>query len=68
MCTFCDQVTETTQHLFVECEIIKKLWKSLARWINYMFGIDIVFSPELIIFNDYQGLQKEYVKHIYFDL
>ena len=35
LCTFCKKTNETTVHLLIECEYVKKLWISLSRWIEY---------------------------------
>ena len=59
LCTMCNQRVETIIHLLVECEEVKKLWYGLERWIDHFMKIKVTFTPEIIIFNKYQGKQSE---------
>ena len=33
-CTFCTNEPETLQHLVYDCNVVKKLWKSVEKWIS----------------------------------
>ena len=54
-CYFCNQEPETFRHLMFECTVVKKFWKAIARWLKYMYSIDIEISYYLIVLNNYTG-------------
>ena len=62
-CTFCKRERETTLHVFVECELVKKLWKSLIKWVKYMYSLEISLTDQIIIFNDCEvkGQKKKFI-------
>ena len=72
-CTFCENCTETLLHLFVYCKYVQTMWKSLTRWCKRFLLLEIVFNPEMICFNNYNGQQEELIntffiilkRHIY---
>ena len=49
LCTFCNALPETIEHLFYECEKIKKLFRDLFNWIFQKTGIRIEFSKTEIL-------------------
>ena len=53
-CTFCQEHEETTMHLFVTCDQVQKLWKSLFRWLDYFCYVNLDIEPVSIIFNCYK--------------
>ena len=64
LCKFCYTKNETIMHLFYECKLVQKLWKSLTRWAAYHFKIDIEITPELVIFNNYLGTLKRLINNM----
>ena len=58
-CEFCQDAQETILHVFCECELVENLWKKAEQWIQSLFGIQISFSKELIIFNNYKGVASK---------
>ena len=40
MCSFCGNMEETLEHLFIYCDISKHFWSSLTEWLNE-FGFDV---------------------------
>ena len=63
-CTFCTEYPETVLHLMVECRKVKNLWKKIERWIAYFLDIRCVFSPAVIILNNYQQARKKLINTI----
>ena len=55
LCTFCETEPETILHLFVYCKNIVILRKKLSAWCKYFLKVNIIFSPQVIIFNNYKG-------------
>ena len=55
LCTFCAKEDETVAHLFLYCENIQELWYKLQRVIRYFINIEVIFTDELILFNNYNG-------------
>ena len=40
MCSFCGNMEESLEHLFIYCDISKHFWSSLTEWLNE-FGFDV---------------------------
>ena len=59
MCTFCNEKIETMLHVFWECKHVKKLWKTLQRWLKYVININVSFNASMIIYNNYKGECKD---------
>jgi len=38
-CVLCDREMETTNHLFMHCEVARGVWLELLRWMDNMFII-----------------------------
>ena len=64
LCTLCKNEQETTLHLLVKCHYVQRLWKNLTKWLKYFCAIQIEFTPDLIILNNYSGYAKEAVNTI----
>lgn len=52
-CTFCNTVAETTLHLFFECACVRKLWTALSKWFKYFYEINVTFTAELCLLNNF---------------
>ena len=53
MCTFCNEQTETIQHLFYECNVISHFWGNFKSFVNERcMGIDTNWSKTDIIFGN----------------
>ena len=63
-CTFCKKTDETLHHIFCECEVVIKLWKCLARWLDHFCGWWIDFSPEVIVLLSYKDSFPEMINSI----
>lgn len=50
-CTFCKNSPEIITHLFFDCPIVNKFWKTLQKWIKYIFKISYSFDRVEIILN-----------------
>ena len=50
LCDFCNQDTETIEHLLYECDIVKVLWRDTERWIKNTTGQNTTFTKNTIIF------------------
>ena len=61
LCTFCKQRPETVMHILVTCEKIKMLWICLKKITKYFMSIDVDFSPQMIILNNYTGQRKDLI-------
>ena len=65
LCTFCQSDTETYIHLFIKCSHVKKLWYTLAKWLDHFCYIDIYdIDPYELIFNMYKGCFSQLVNTI----
>ena len=60
---FCNQVKETAYHLLWQCNV-QKIWKSLAWWVRYFCSVEIEFTAEIVILNNYKGHKKEMINTI----
>ena len=64
LCTFCHETLETTLHILWDCVKIQKLGKTLQRWLKYMLRIDITFTGDMIMYNNYKGPCKDLLNSI----
>lgn len=55
LCTFCTNTSETTIHLFFECEYVSKIWKLLSRWLKNFCNIKLNFCKSNVLLNNYTG-------------
>jgi len=37
LCPLCKNAEETTQHLFISCEVSQKVWDNYDRWLKISF-------------------------------
>ena len=63
-CYFCNSNPETVMHLFLECEVVKKFWRALQRWVEYFFGIYFEPLDKSVIFLDLNGADAELLNRI----
>ena len=63
-CTFCKNEAETVIHMLWECEYVQKLWCNLRKKCNYFLGVDVNFTAEIIILNDYEGKNKDMINQL----
>ena len=61
LCTFCKEIPEMIIHIMCTCPKIQSLWKLLQRTCKYLLEIDIQFTHEIIILNNYVGQRKELI-------
>ena len=59
-CTFCKRETETMEHLFFECQVVKEFWNSVCQWIYNVLGIIIPITICNILF----GIPERHAKVI----
>ena len=53
-CSFCKETDETILHLFIQCKIVRKLWKGLIDWLYPFCYIQLDIDPFEILFNKYK--------------
>lgn len=51
-CSFCGQLTETIDHLFSECYLIKELWDKIKHWLEDL-QLNVNFDNKSILFGKY---------------
>lgn len=51
-CSFCGQLTETINHLFSECYLIKELWDKIKHWLKDL-QLNVNFDNKSILFGKY---------------
>lgn len=49
-CTFCEVETETLEHVFYYCHLIKDFWKRVTEWIKLKINCDLCVSKTNILF------------------
>lgn len=52
-CTFCKDLYETIEHLFFQCNIVKRFWNLLQCWYEAMTDTEIVIDEKLILLNHF---------------
>ena len=51
LCTICQKETETVNHIFLECQIVQKLWKSVQKLCEEKTKIGITIDKTSILLN-----------------
>ena len=64
LCTFCGLQGESQFHIFWECVKLTKFWQSMQRWFKYMFQLNLVLTPPMIIYNNYIGMHKDLINTV----
>ena len=49
-CSFCNGKAETVEHLFFNCEMVRKFWKEYAEWWSLFSGKCINLIVEYFCF------------------
>lgn len=44
LCYFCQQTTETIEHVFVELNLVKEIWIEFEKWLTDIFGLQTNFN------------------------
>ena len=60
-CHYCNQANETILHLLCTCKIISKIWTNLSKWLRYFYNLEIDFTNDIIILNNYSGVHKQMI-------
>ena len=50
-CSFCQCEEETILHIFLECEIVNKIWSALRKWFQKKSKQSVVTKTEIILNN-----------------
>ena len=62
LCSFCHREDETVQHLFVFCDVVKKLWTKLQRDFSHECSFEIPFlNPQSAIFGFFNTDNEDHV-------
>lgn len=65
LCHACNTRVETIVHLFCDCDVVKKIWKFVQKWLQKLLkDSDLNLDNELIIFNDAKGPEKKFVNTV----
>nr|GEX37944.1 RNA-directed DNA polymerase, eukaryota, reverse transcriptase zinc-binding domain protein [Tanacetum cinerariifolium] len=48
LCSFWDDYCESSDHIFIECNMVKPIWDSLSRWCNV--HVSLTRSHDLLVF------------------
>ena len=49
-CAFCNNLPETLQHLFYDCNKVREFWRNVEKWIFIKTGIRISFTKNKLLF------------------
>ena len=60
-CTFCKMTNETLIYLLCNCDCVKKLWMAMEKLCKTLIQVNVKINNEIVIFNNYQGPQKQIV-------
>ena len=50
LCSFCNEETETIEHIFYSCTVAKCLWKELIDWLKPDIDLSSIFKFQSIMF------------------
>ncbi|PWA74343.1 reverse transcriptase domain, Reverse transcriptase zinc-binding domain protein [Artemisia annua] len=60
LCIFCDDHCESSNHIFVECKMVKPIWDSISRWCNV--HVSLARSQDLLELSCSVGLASVFTK------
>ena len=60
LCSFCDEYCELSDHIFVECKMVKPIWDSISRWCNV--HVSLARSQDLLELSCSVGLALVFTK------
>jgi len=62
-CGFCNEETESIEHLFWRCSIVNRFWKDLANCLNRDCGYmdNLKLNEELILFGQTNGFISDHI-------
>ena len=55
LCGFCNESTDSIEHMFLECEYSQGLWDSIQTWIRSLGMDNYNLSPSKIILGDLEN-------------
>ena len=58
LCSYCNQLPETKDHLFSECFLLKDLWIEMENWLKSTLDIDIDLNRNSILFGKINNLEN----------
>ena len=67
-CTFCTNEPETLQHFFYDCNVVRKLWESVEKWIYEKTGVITTLTKYEIMFGILEGEQKYVLNWLIFNI
>lgn len=64
LCSYCNQLPETLDHLFSECYLIKDLWFEVEHWLKSTLDIDINTSRNSILFGKLNNVRLHRLENL----
>ena len=52
LCDFCKDETDSNEHMFLNCVIIRQLWREVENWISQIGVVDYIINEERIILGE----------------
>ena len=52
ICDFCKDETDSNEHMFLNCVIIRQLWREVENWISQIGVVDYIINEERIILGE----------------
>ena len=52
LCDFCKDETDSNEHMFLHCVIIRQLWREVEIWISQIGVVDYIINEERIILGE----------------
>ena len=64
LCTFCNNETETLEHLFVDCDVVANVWQEVLENLLQPFGVTNLTKSEVILGFITTNQQNSVINHI----
>ena len=52
LCDFCKNESDSNEHMFLSCAVIRQLWRDVENWISQIGVADYVINEEIIILGE----------------
>ena len=52
LCDFCQIEEDSNEHMLMHCEVVKKIWRDIERWVSQIGVIEYVVAEDTIVLGE----------------
>ena len=54
LCDFCQIEEDSNEHMLMHCEVVKKIWRNIERWVSQIGVIEYVVAEDTIVLGEFK--------------